>query len=175
MPSDLFLGPTPGPKADTDLFFEVWLEQIRTCTQRHGPEVFQEVLLKVWRESSRFLSVPAGDVFFLLNSLARDQGRLYDLREQRRNARLRKFGRSRAGSDAAPSAAEVAEGRTRERELAIAIGALPARLVVVVEWRYFDGLTWTAIGDRMGCSATYARKAHRRALELLRKMLPRPD
>jgi DNA-directed RNA polymerase specialized sigma24 family protein len=47
------------------------------------------------------------------------------------------------------------------------LGRLPPLLVSVLELRYFDGLTWAAIGMRLGRSPAGARVTHRRALAAL--------
>lgn len=66
--------------------------------------------------------------------------------------------------------------RLKERDQALehALGLLPEHHRAVVRWHYSDGLSFEAIGSRLGVSADAARKLWIRALGRLQKLLS-PD
>ena len=130
-----------------------------------GIAVFQGSTEGQWRAWLRII---------LLNHLA-------NVRRSHRGARKKGYEESTPREDAAVLGARLAsavtppprrlQAKERDRAIRAALRKLPDRYRDVVVWRYDDGLTFEAIGNRMGISADAARKQWNRALVRLQEIL----
>jgi len=154
------------------------------ATRIEDSDLVQETFLAAQRGASRFRGATESEwrawlEAILVNCLAKV--RRTHLGTQKRRIERPATSADVAGAkgflqDEATSPSHCLMDRERDAAIEAALLRLPDRYRSVVRWRHDDGLTFEAIGDRLGISADAARKLWARALLRLKQALgPKHD
>lgn len=149
-----------------------------------GPsDIVQETAVDVHRDFARFDGSTAEEFFAWVRSILQnnvlDAVRRYETKQRRAHAKETSLSVvvDREGVRVLPGLVRAPEASAIRREDASAIVAVLGRLSpdhqAVLRLRYWDDLSFTAIGDRLGRSEEAARKLWLRALRQLQAELHR--
>lgn len=113
-------------------------------------EVLQDTFLQVWRQAGRFVperGSPRSWLLMLARSRAIDRLRSREARRRREETAWREAG-SGAGEDAAHGASRL-EADERSSRVRHELACLPSEQRAAIELAFFEGLTHSAIAERL--------------------------
>ena len=138
-------------------------------------EAVEETFWQAWREAGRY-DTSRGAVLTWLSTIARSRA-LDRARSRKRRAEEPLEGIAAGSRDASDVAGRMvhasdpqqdAESAERARDIAIALGSLPAEQRQVIELAYFGGLSQSEIAERIALPLGTVKTRARLALEKLR-------
>jgi RNA polymerase sigma-70 factor (ECF subfamily) len=139
-------------------------------------DLVQEAFLDATRHFSRFRGVSSSQLrawlrCLLLHRLSKQRRRFCKTRKRgiQRECRLEEVEASLLATSPTPS--QVASASEQQEQFYQAIKALPDDYQLVLQLRYQEGLTFEAIGARMGRTANAARLLWLRAVERIKQSL----
>jgi RNA polymerase sigma-70 factor (ECF subfamily) len=162
-------------------FYEAYFDRLygyvrRLLGEEHlAEDVTQDIFMHIYKSLNGY--DPSRDlrpwVFTIATNKVRDFWRSRRFRDTRRETQIDEEESGSYGVSAERGPVEQLEGEELSQTVARAVEALPEGMRTTLTLRYFEGLSFEAIGEIIGRNEAAVRKRYSRAMDELRQSLER--